>query len=285
MDDQEKIINWLFATRALQVAPSDQPFWYTSGLFGPYYINTHYLYGSKAAAEDLLGLIDQGEPQQLPGLLKDQVMQQYEKDPIYRQLMDMLLARLAPFEFDIISGGARRDYFFSISAACLLEKPHLSLQKDKSAVYTKANGWQNSMLAGEGSLAGRTVFHLADLVTEASSYTRAWLPAIRRLGAGISQTLAVVDRNQNGRQILAKEAVSLHSLVRIDTSLFDKAAGAGLIDSGQKEQLIRFSNDPKAYISSFLSDRPAFIKEQISLGGQAKERAERFMQLGLQDRG
>ncbi len=284
MVDQEKIINWLFATKALQVARADQPFWYTSGLFGPYYINTHYLYGSKEAAQELLLLIDQTDPLQLPGLLREQVMRQYEKNEIYRQLLDLLLARIADFQFDFISGGARRDYFFSIPAACLLGKAHLSLQKDLSAVYTDAN-WQKNTNTPPAYLAGQQALHLADLVTEASSYTRAWLPAIRRLGAGISKTLAVIDRNQNGRQVLADFAVQLYSLAVIDSDLFSRAAQAGLIDNEQKEQLIRFGQDPAAYIKSFLHENPSFIARQINLGGQAEERARRFLQLGLGEEG
>ena len=36
------IINALFDTRAIRVCSPEEPFWYTSGLFGPYYVNTHF---------------------------------------------------------------------------------------------------------------------------------------------------------------------------------------------------------------------------------------------------
>jgi len=39
-------VSWLFETNALKIAPAEKPFWYTSGLIGPYYINT-----SSSAAE------------------------------------------------------------------------------------------------------------------------------------------------------------------------------------------------------------------------------------------
>ena len=35
----------LFTTKALKISGSETPFWYTSGTFGPFYINTHYLFG------------------------------------------------------------------------------------------------------------------------------------------------------------------------------------------------------------------------------------------------
>jgi hypothetical protein len=54
----EKLVNWLFETNAVRVCPQDRPFWYTSGTIGPYYINTHFLYGSEEKANSLLKLID-----------------------------------------------------------------------------------------------------------------------------------------------------------------------------------------------------------------------------------
>ena len=42
------IVSWLFETDAVRVCPEGQPFWYTSGKLGPFYINTQFLYGSEA---------------------------------------------------------------------------------------------------------------------------------------------------------------------------------------------------------------------------------------------
>ena len=68
MTDQKSIIRWLFETQAIRVCLPDQPFWYTSGTLGPYYINTHFLYGSETSAKDLLALIESlaAEPLSLP---------------------------------------------------------------------------------------------------------------------------------------------------------------------------------------------------------------------------
>ena len=54
----EKLIKWLFETNAFRVCPENEPFWYTSGTIGPYYINTHFLYGSERKAMELLEYID-----------------------------------------------------------------------------------------------------------------------------------------------------------------------------------------------------------------------------------
>ena len=52
------IVSYLFETNALKICPDNKPFWYTSGKIGPYYINTHFLYGSEKDAVDLLKFID-----------------------------------------------------------------------------------------------------------------------------------------------------------------------------------------------------------------------------------
>ena len=56
---ENPIISWLFETDAVRVCPEGQPFWYTSGKLGPFYINTQFLYGSEAAANALLKTIEE----------------------------------------------------------------------------------------------------------------------------------------------------------------------------------------------------------------------------------
>ena len=56
---ENPIISWLFETDAVRVCPEGQPFWYTSGKLGPFYINTQFLYGSEAAANSLLKTIEE----------------------------------------------------------------------------------------------------------------------------------------------------------------------------------------------------------------------------------
>ena len=278
-NDQKQLVQWLFTTKALRVAPADQPFWYTSGTLGPYYINTHFLYGSEEEAVDLLAVIDRlaSQPLELPGVLAGQVMRQYRRNTRYRQLMDVVVCRLEDQPCDVVSGGERRDFFFSVCAALLLQKPHVSLLKNGQAVYSTGNLSKSRLLA-ENSLTGQIALHVADLVTEASSYTRSWLPGIARLGASMPLTLAIVDRNQNGRAILSASGTRLVSLMTIDETLFDQARDAGLIDQAQQEQVLRFVEDPQQYMNRFLEQHPGFLEEQIVLGGKNRERAQRFLE-------
>jgi orotate phosphoribosyltransferase len=281
MTANQTIIEALFATQAIRVSPADQPFWYTSGTFGPYYINTHFLYGSEAEANQLLALIDQvvQKPLELPQTLAAVILEHYQQQPLFHRVIDQLNELIADLSFDLISGGERRDFFFSIPAAALLGKPHLSILKDGSCYLSDAS-FTAAEKVEDGSLEGQNVLHVADLVTEASSYLRTWLPAIARLSGKITHTAAIVDRNQGGREALAQAGVELHALARIDSQLFAEAQAAGLINADQVRQIQIFMEDPHQYMISFLENHPAFLTEQIRLGGKTAERARRCLEMG-----
>ena len=54
----DKVIDALFETEAIRMAPADNPFWYTSGMLGPFYCNTHFLLKSEQDAGDMLKVIE-----------------------------------------------------------------------------------------------------------------------------------------------------------------------------------------------------------------------------------
>ena len=200
---QNPIVSWLFETDAVRVCPEGQPFWYTSGKLGPFYINTQFLYGSEADANRLLAVIEAacaGDKLAFYDAVWADIEKQLSSCPIYAQLIDMLTQAAAQMGADFVSGGERRDFFFSMPVARKLGLGHLSIFKDLSCVYTDAHGV--SMAAEKAGLSGKKSVHIADLITVASSYVRAWIPAVEALGAKIAYSLAVVDRDQGGAQIL-----------------------------------------------------------------------------------
>lgn len=281
MSVQEKIINWLFETQAIRVCPPDQPFWYTSGALGPYYINTHFLYGSEKVANDLLALIEAcvNEPLTLPAKLAAAIQKQYDQNQLYHDLCDLIVTWLKPYEFDFISGGERRDFFFSIQAAQLLGKPHLSILKDGTAILSTP-GFGEHKIIEDKDLEGMKALHIADLVTEASSYQRAWIPAVRRCGAEMPLTLAIVDRDQGGREFLATEGVELLALTKIDRQLFMNALSAGLITESQFSLIEQFIKDPHLFMKDFFINHPDFLDQQLAIGGKNRERALRCLEKG-----
>ena len=111
---ENPIVSWLFETDAVRVCPEGQPFWYTSGKLGPFYINTQFLYGSEAAANALLSVIEQacaGDKLAFYGRVYGEIEKQLAACPIYRQLIDLMTEAARKMDVDFISGGERRDFF------------------------------------------------------------------------------------------------------------------------------------------------------------------------------
>ena len=272
---ENPIISWLFETDAVRVCPEGQPFWYTSGKLGPFYINTQFLYGSEAAANSLLKTIEEacaGDKMAFYDKVWADISAQLESCPIFSQLIDLLCEEAKKMDADFISGGERRDFFFSMPVAKKLGMGHLSIFKDLSCVYTDENGV--SMDADKAGLAGKRSIHIADLITVASSYVRAWIPAVEALGAKIAYSLAVVDRDQGGSKILADAGCPLTTLVVIKPELFETAKQLGRVNDEQIALINSFIADPDQFVTDFLTAHPDFLANEIAKGGKSAQRAE-----------
>ena len=279
---ENPIISWLFETDAVRVCPEGQPFWYTSGKLGPFYINTQFLYGSEAAANSLLKTIEEacaGEKLAFYDRVWADISAQLASCPIYAQLIDLLTEAAARLDVDFVSGGERRDFFFSMPVARRLGLGHLSIFKDLSCVYTDRDGV--SMDAAQAGLAGKRSVHIADLITVASSYVRAWIPAVEALGAKIAYSLAVVDRDQGGSKILADAGCPLTTLVVIKPELFETAQKLGRITDKQLALVRSFIADPDAFMTDFLLAHPDFLAGEIARGGKSAQRAKLCIDSGF----
>lgn len=266
----------LFKTNAVRVAPQETPFWYTSGKIGPFYINTHFLVKDEAEANRMLKFIEEAianDKLTAPKKIFDEFMKLYETSETFKNVTDKLVEAASKYDFDVISGGERRDFFFSMVPAHLMGKDHLTIFKDLTSVYTNSD-FEGACASSKELMAGKKVLHIADLITEASSYERAWVPVIRDLGATIENTIAVVDRHQNGRAVLSGLGVNMETLTGINKELFDEALASGVINDQQHSLVMSFLKSPDDYMADFFKNNPNFIDEQIALGGKAKERAE-----------
>ena len=279
----DKIIEALFETKAVRVAPENQPFWYTSGRLGPFFINTHFLLENEAAAGEVLKRIEKAIADNkltAPEEIFDMMLAYYNKGGTFKMVSDKLAEEASKLDFDYISGGERRDYFFSMMPAYLLKKPHLTIYKDMTSVYSESIDGP-AVDVKDIDLKGKKALHIADLITEASSYERAWIPVIRGLGSDITDTVAVVDRHQNGREVLKGLGVELHALTGINEELFDDAKANGVINDAQKDMIMHFLENPADYMTAFLKANPGFIDAEIAKGGKNKERAELAIEKGF----
>lgn len=259
------LVTWLFETKAVRACPDNLPFWYTSGTIGPYYINTHFLYGSEELAVGLLAKIDEAlkDPDTCSQLVLAETMANYHSNEIFRGTIDHICSFVTETigidQIDCISGGERRDWFFSLPVAKLLGKPHLTIFKD-GTVRLFDQGLSRSI----DCLGEQRVLHIADLITEASSYERAWIPAVKALGGQMLWSIVAVDRMQGGGELLAAHGVKSYALASVDTALFDTAASLGLINKTQYRMLCDFLADPTGSMRGFLLDHPEFLRDALA---------------------
>ena len=271
------IKSYLFETKAIKICEENKPFWYTSGKIGPYFVNTHFIYGSEKDATELLSSIDDAlsDKLTLPKKVFDKVLVQYNNNRIYQDVINTVKnyieENIDVSEIDYISGGERRDWFFSNILAYLLDKPHISIYKDLSTVVSDSK-FETSEFVTE--LPGKKVLHVADLITVASSYIRAWIPAIENLGSKICWSCSVVDRMQGGAERIAEKGIKSLSLVKIDLSLFEKALDLNVINENQLEMLKNFINNPDETMKQFLIEHPEFLENALNSDEKTKQRAK-----------
>lgn len=260
-----KLMSLLFETNAFKVAEENNPFWYTSGKIGPYFINADYLYGSEQDSKDLLAFIDQELENEsktdIPEHIFKKVLDHYNTNEIYKYVIDQMKeyieTNIGVDNIDCISGGERRDWYFSNIMAYLLNKPHVTIYKDLTTVLSNSDFTSAEPVS---SIEGKNFLHLADLLNQSASFTRAWIPAIKNLGSNIVWSIFAVDRMQGGTETLTNDGVKVHSLLQIDDSLFTTAKDLGVINDEQLEMLRNFKKDPDGSMKQFLIDHPEFIE-------------------------
>ena len=269
------MIELLFKTNAFKVSQSDRPFWYTSGKIGPFYINTHYLYGNGYEAEDLLNKIDnlKNDKASLIQMLENEITKQYQENEVYRKAIDSMIVKLKESidlnEVDYISGGERRDWFFSVIIAKLLNKKHIYLFKNDTPV----------LVDGDITL-GRSL-HIADLITEGSSYERAWIPQLKEYNITMPYTLVCVDRKQGGDTLLKDMGVNVISMVNVDKTLFDRALNLNLINNSQYQMLCDYMEDPDGAMKRFIDTNYAFLENALKSDDKTIERAKLCIEKGF----
>lgn len=267
----------LFETNAVKVCHGDKPFWLTSGKISAYFINTHFVYGSEKDAVDLLSFIDNNMANvaHFPKQLLEKVKAQYDTNSIYHNVIDEMIAfinnTISVEDIDYISGGERRDWFFSVLLAHLLKKPHITIYKNLSTYVSDSDFEETKEIT---SIAGKKVLHVTDLITVASSFIRAWIPAIQNLGGELIWSLSVVDRMQGGKERLEDLGIKSYSLVSIDEALFQSAYEKGILDDTQMALVREFIKDPDGSMEKFVKEHPDFIENALHADAKTAGRAK-----------
>ena len=280
------LMSLLFDTKAFKICAENKPFWYTSGKIGPYFVNTHFLYGSENDANELLDYINEQLANEnktnIPANIFAKVLEQYNSNTIFKTVIDSLKQfleeKIDMNEVDYISGGERRDWYFSNIMAYLLNKPHITIYKDLSTVVSNFNFTENNPIT---KLENKKVLHIADLLNQSSSYIRAWIPAIKDLGSNIIWSAVVVDRMQGGSETLENEGVKSLSLLQIDEKLFEKALELNIINEAGLTMLKDFTKDPDGSMREFLINHPEFLENALASDEKTAKRAKLCIESNL----
>ena len=267
------ILSYLFETNAIKFCKENEPFWYTSGKIGPYFFNSQYVYGGEEESTEFLNYIteelalaNEGKTDKLdlPKKLLKKVLDEYNSNKIYNdvinQMKEYVEKNIGINSFEYISGGERRDWFFSIILSYLLKKPHLTVFKNMTAIQSTPNF---STTENIENLKGSKVLHIADLITTASSYIKMWVPIINKLNGKMENTLVIIDRNQGGKENLKEVNVTMHALVTVDKSLFQRALQLGVINEKQLALVIKYFDNPDETMKEFLKTHPEFIENSL----------------------
>nr|HPJ22230.1 orotate phosphoribosyltransferase [Clostridia bacterium] len=211
-----------------------------------------------------------------PAMMTRFLLEFYNSDVHYKKTIDFLVERISmevnPDEIDYISGGERRDWFFSYIIAYILQKKHITIYKNMIMISSQ-NGNSERLMSTNG---GRAL-HISDLITEGSSYFNFWLPALKNAGISVPWTLTVVDRKQGGSEILESKGVKVITGTVFGRELFMEAVESSRITKKQFEMVDDYLRDPEEFMRHFVMANPDFLKKSIEKDEKTRERAVAFI--------
>jgi orotate phosphoribosyltransferase len=246
-------------------------FWYVAGVPGPFYLNTELMIG-QAVAEKLLERITAilAETPDVAARAKQVeavVMGAYRQTPDFQTVVQALIAK-AKQEFpngtyDIVSGGERRDWLFSLPFAIETGVPHLFLFKDGS-VYGEPQ-----------PKAGSRALHISDLINNAASYIDVWLPALERAGIACAGTLTVNTRGSAGIDRLQKVNCKVVALNRVDLDFFKQLQQNQLIDAATLDEIAIYFSSSQQWAERYLTQDEKLYAIS-TLDKKSRERMQSF---------
>jgi orotidine-5'-phosphate decarboxylase len=244
----------------------------TSGEIGIYYVNTEKL------IEDNGEFIDYGDN---AGDMYKHAISMMDKNKNFRQIIEILAdtaKTLLPHDNAAISGGQRRDWLFSAPVAKLLGVPHISLYKQEDGKEDRIEVHANGGTRQHISIKDFHVVHVADLITEGSSYytgkdgkVSGWLPMLAQAGAKVKDSLIVATRLQGGEEMLRERGVTAHTFVSIDDTFLQE-------HSNNPERAVAYFKDPEKWSKEYLSTNGArALAKNFDPCGKNVDRASKFM--------
>lgn len=274
---KEEFASLLFSSHAVSVwnHKTGPVFWYAAGVPGPFYVNTEKLIGEEASTrllQDISRIVALPETYvQKSAALETLVMEEYARNQAFQCLIATLIDRATttfPHNYDCVSGGERRDWFFSIPFAHETGHDHFYIFKDH-AICSKKTGMSLDPAA-------KRVLHISDLINNAASYFDAWLPALEKHALTLAGTACLISRGSVGVERLKNAGISTCALQSVDSDLFAALSQSGLIDSSVYEEIRLYFTSREDWGRRYIAARPDFMQDE-SIAPKSKERRASFM--------
>ena len=277
MESNQRVSELLVKTGAF--TDLDTPVILASGVMGIYYVNTEKLLQDnnkwKEFGNDSHAMIQHA-------------INITNKNPEFGEVIDILSEKvnsLFPKTGSCaISGGQRRDWIFSGPVAAKLNMDHISIYKDGKIEILPPNdpGYQpnNSQNKIITDLSGRTIIHIPDMLTAASSCYRldkdnqekGWIPEIRKREGITKNLVSVVSRLQGGEGNLAKIEVNAESLVAIGPNFLQE-------HSTNPKRAIEYKENPEQWTKNYLIENGALaLIDTFNPNGGKIKRAKIFLE-------
>lgn len=243
-------------------------FWWTSGLPAPFYLRTEVMIGQQLT-DDLLQAISDivkhgATPAERATALQSAVMAAYAQHPAYRTVIRAMVAHaekeFPASNFTSISGGERRDWFFSIPFAAEIGRQHIYLFKDKS------------LFCEPSPKSGDKILHVSDIISKAASYFNLWLPTLQHHGLTCAGTVSVNAHGMAGTKRLEEAGCKAAPINRIDLAFFEASHAKGLISEDTIEEIRLYFTSEKDWVERYVMDNSALL----NITGTDKKTLERM---------
>ena len=230
-------------------------FWWTSGLPAPFYLRTEVMIG-RDLADDLLEKITatvaaNPDRKACAAELKVMMLDAYKKHPDYQTVIKAMVAHakneFALGSYTAVSGGERRDWFFSIPFAEEIGLKHIYLFKDQS------------LYCAESLTKREKVLHVSDIISKAASYFNQWLPALKQHDLVCAGTVSVNAHGTKGVARLEEAGCKVAPVKCIELSFFLHCFDAGLISSEASEESKTYFASEKEWADKYVMENPALL--------------------------
>ena len=274
----DEFLRLIFSSNAVAIwnNQTGPVFWYAASVPGPFYVNTEKLIGADAAATLLQDITDimkkDATPADKSQMVYDAVMTEYHKNEVFQRVVATMVHGEGAFALDnynCISGGERRDWFFSIPMAYETKKDHLFIFKNQDVFKRSAEG-------SEAPFGGEKTLHVADLIHHAASYFDNWLPVLERHNMNVVGTVCAISRGRHGLDRLDEIGLKNHKLKGIDPEFFTDILNDGLISQDVFDEIDLYFNDKQNWVQKYILGN-ADLFDIASLDEKSKTRLKNFL--------